>query len=207
MGEDEYDIAGFSVGIVEKSKIPDKNSVKHGDVIIAVPSSGVHANGFSLVRKVFGIDADSRILERYFPELGRTLGEELLTPTKIYVNPVLELFKTIPVRSVCHITGGGFYENIPRAFSENIGAVSGAVSLGAVIKKNAVEIPPVFDLIAKTGKIPERDMFNTFNMGVGMCAVTPAENADEAVRLLRSFGEKAFIIGEVRSGISGVVID
>jgi len=198
MSEDEYDIAGFSVGIVEKSKIPDKNNVKPGDVIIALASSGVHSNGFSLTRKVFGIDTDGKILERHFDELGRTLGEELLIPTKIYVKSILHLFEKVPVRSVCHITGGGFYENIPRAFGEKV---------GAVIQKSAIEIPPVFGLIAAAGKIPQRDMFNTYNMGVGMCVITQAENADEALNILRSCGEKAAIIGEIRADVSGVKIE
>jgi len=198
MPEDEYDIAGFSVGIVEKSKIPDKNKVKPGDVIIALASSGVHSNGFSLTRKVFNINADAKILERRFDELGRTLGEELLIPTKIYVKPILELLEKIPVCSLCHITGGGFYENLPRAFGENV---------GALVQKNTIEIPPIFNLIAATGNIPERDMFNTYNMGVGMCVITPAENADETLRILCAGGEKAAIIGEIRTGFSGVRIE
>jgi len=198
MPQDEYDIAGFSVGIVEKSKILDKNKVKNGDVIIALASSGVHSNGFSLTRKVFNIDTDGKILERRFDELGKTLGEELLTPTKIYVKPILRLLEKVPIRSVCHITGGGFHENIPRAFGENV---------GAVIQKSAIEIPPVFNLIAATGKIPERDMFNTYNMGVGMCVIIAPENADEALNILRSCGEKAAIIGEIREGVLGVRIE
>ena len=198
MAENEYDIAGFSVGIVEKSKILDKNSVKNGDVIIALASSGVHSNGFSLTRKVFDIDANGKILEKRFDELGKTLGEELLTPTKIYVKPILRLLEKVPIRSLCHITGGGFYENLPRAFGEEV---------GAVIKKSAIEIPQIFNLIAAAGKIPERDMFNTYNMGVGMCVITKAENTDEAIRVLRSSGEKATIIGEIRGGISGVKIE
>ena len=196
--QDEYDIAGFSVGIVEKSKIPDKKKVKQGDAIIALASSGVHSNGFSLTRKIFDIDANGKILEKRFDELGKTLGEELLIPTKIYVKPVLRLLEKVPVRSLCHITGGGFHENLPRAFGENV---------GAVVKKNAIEIPPIFELIAAAGKIPERDMFNTYNMGAGMCVITPAENADEALRVLRSSSEKATIIGEIRDGISGVKIE
>jgi phosphoribosylformylglycinamidine cyclo-ligase len=195
---DEYDIAGFSVGIVEKSKIPDKNNVKNGDVIIAIASSGVHSNAFSLTRKVFGIDKKPKILQKHFPELGKTLGEELLIPTKIYVKSILTLLEKTPVRSISHITGGGFHENIPRAFGENV---------GAVIKKSKVEIPPVFKLIAAQGKIPERDMFNTYNMGVGMCVITSAANADSAVSVLRSFGEKAYIIGEIKDGVSGVLLD
>jgi len=158
----------------------------------------VHSNGFSLTRKVFGIDANGDILKKHFPELDKTLGEELLIPTKIYVKPVLELFNKVPVRSVCHITGGGFHENIPRAFGE---------SVGAVIKKSAIEIPAIFNLIAAAGKINERDMFNTYNMGVGLCVITPAANADESVRILRSLGEKAAIIGEIRDGIPGVIIE
>jgi phosphoribosylformylglycinamidine cyclo-ligase len=188
MSEDEYDIAGFSVGIAEKSKIPDKNSVKKGDAIIGIASSGVHSNGFSLTRKVFKIN-DS---------IDKKLGEELLTPTKIYVKPVLELFNKITVRSVSHITGGGFYENIPRAFGENV---------GALIKKNSFEIPEIFKLIQSTGSIPERDMFNTYNMGIGMCVIVPGEYADEGVRLLKSSGETASIIGEIQNNISGVVIE
>jgi len=198
MGKDEYDIAGFSVGITEKSKIPDKNIVKNGDVIIALASSGVHSNGFSLTRKVFDIDNNSSILQKHFSELGRTLGEELLEPTRIYVKTILSLFDTLQIKTICNITGGGFQENIPRAFGSN---------LGAVIQKSAVNIPPIFKLIEKTGNIPERDMFNTYNMGVGMCIIVSPENADETVRFLLSCGEKAVIIGEVKDNVSGVVIE
>ncbi|MCL2242892.1 MAG: phosphoribosylformylglycinamidine cyclo-ligase [Treponema sp.] len=197
MPDDEYDIAGFSVGIVEKSRIPDKNNVKKGDAVIALFSNGVHSNGFSLTRKVFGIDTNAKMLDKHYIELGRTLGEELLIPTKIYVKPVLELLNKIPVRSICHITGGGFYENIPRAFSENI---------GAVIQREKIETPAIFSLIAEAGNISERDMFNTYNMGVGMCVITAPENAGETVRILQPFGEKAAIIGEIREGFSGVKI-
>jgi len=195
MAEDDYDIAGFSVGITEKSKIPDKNSVKHGDVIVALASSGVHSNGFSLTRKVFNIKDSADVLNKHYAELGKTLGEELLTPTKIYVKPLISLLEKISVRSLCHITGGGFQENIPRAFGGNV---------GAVIKKRDVKTPPVFNLIAAQGKIPERDMFNTYNMGVGMCVIVPEDKADEAVRLLRSAGEDAYVIGEMQSNICGV---
>jgi len=198
MDEDEYDIAGFSTGIVEKSMIPDKNKVKHGDIIIALSSSGVHSNGFSLTRKVFGIDNNRNILEQHFPELGRTLGEELLIPTRIYVKSILSLIEKVQIKSICNITGGGFQENIPRAFGE---------TLGAVINKKALSIPPVFKLIAAAGNIPERDMFNTYNMGVGMCIIVSPENTDEALHLLRISGENAYNIGEVRSDINGVVID
>jgi len=198
MKEDEYDLAGFSVGIAEKSKILDINSVKAGDVVIGIASSGVHSNAFSLTRKVFGIDNNKSVLEKHFGELGCTLAEVLLIPTKIYVKPVLALLEKTSVRSLCHITGGGFYENIPRAFGKNV---------GAVIKKNAINIPPIFNLIAAQGKIPERDMFNTYNMGIGMCAIVPAQSADEAVRILKSSGENAAVIGEMKSGISGVIIE
>jgi len=198
MGEDEYDIAGFSVGIVEKSKIPDKTKVKDGDVIIALTSSGVHSNGFSLTRKVFGIDNDKSILEKRNVELGRTLGEELLIPTKIYVKSVLALMEKVHIKSICHITGGGFYENIPRSFGEN---------LGAVINKNAIRIPSIFYIIAAEGKIEKRDMFNTYNMGVGMCIITSPENADKALNVLRENAEDAYIIGEVCKGINGVKIE
>jgi phosphoribosylformylglycinamidine cyclo-ligase len=195
MPEDEYDIAGFSVGIAERSMIPDKNKVKSGDIIIAIASSGVHSNGFSLTRKVFDINENAKILERHFQELGRTLGEELLNPTKIYVKPVVELFNKKLIKSACHITGGGFQENIPRAFGGN---------LCAVIQKSAIEIPEIFKIIASTGKIPERDMFNTYNMGVGMCLFTAPENSSEALQVLRSHGEKAAIIGEIKSGDGAV---
>ena len=198
MGEDEYDIAGFSVGIAEKSQIPDKNNVKKGNVIIALASSGVHSNAFSLTRKVFKIDDDSSILNKHFPQLGKTLGEELLIPTRIYVKSILQLFEKLPPLSVCHITGGGFQENIPRAFGEN---------LGVVIKVSAVQTPEIFKLIAAQGNIPQRDMFNTYNMGAGMCVITSEEKADESVRLLQSFGEKAYVIGEVRDNITGVQFD
>jgi len=198
MGIDEYDLAGFSVGIAEKSKILDINSVKEGDAVIGLASSGVHSNAFSLTRKVFGIDNNKSILDKHFDELGGTLAQTLLTPTKIYVKSILALLEKTNVRSLCHITGGGFYENIPRAFGENV---------GAVIKKSTLNIHPIFNLIASHGKIPERDMFNTYNMGIGMCAIVPAQNADEAVSILRAQGESAAVIGEIKSGVSGVVIE
>ncbi|MCL2800843.1 MAG: phosphoribosylformylglycinamidine cyclo-ligase [Treponema sp.] len=198
MNENEYDIAGFSVGIVEKSKIPDKSKVKAGDVIIALASSGVHSNGFSLTRKVFDINNDKKILDKHIAELGKTLGEELLTPTKIYVKSILDLIEQTNIKSISNITGGGFQENIPRAFGKN---------LGAVIKRKAVKTPPVFDIIAKTGNIPERDMFNTYNMGVGMCIITDPLKADEALQVLRSFNDDAYIIGEVTNKVTGVVFD
>jgi len=198
MDENEYDLAGFSVGIAEKSGIPDKNNVKKGDVIISLASSGVHSNAFSLTRKVFNIDNDNSVLEKRFTELGKTLAEELLIPTKIYVKPIMKLFEKLPVRSVCHITGGGFFENLPRAFSEKT---------GAVIQKKTLEIPEIFRLIQAKGKIPERDMFNTYNMGTGMCVIIQPEYADEALRIAQSFGVRALIIGEMQEGISGVRIE
>jgi len=198
MKDDEYDIAGFSVGIVQKSKIPDKSRVKHKDVIISLASSGVHSNGFSLTRKVFGIDKNKKVLEKKYNELDVTLGEELLTPTKIYVKTILKALEKAEIKSICHITGGGFQENIPRAFGEN---------LGAVIKKSAINIPPIFNVISCEGKIPERDMFNTYNMGVGMCVITSPDDTDEALNILRSCGEDAHIIGEVQKNINGIKIE
>jgi phosphoribosylformylglycinamidine cyclo-ligase len=194
MEEDEYDIAGFSVGIAEKSKIPDKNSVQEGDVIIALASSGVHSNGFSLIRKIFDVNNNPAICSRYFNDLGKTLGEELLTPTRIYVKSLLELFSKTTVRSVCHITGGGFYENIPRAFGKN---------LHAVLQKNAIPVPPIFNIIAAEGKINERDMYNTFNMGVGMCVIVPKACAEDALRVLKT----AFVLGEIKSGGGGISLE
>ena len=194
---DDYDIAGFAVGIAEKSAIPNKKNVKQGDVIIGVASNGVHSNGFSLTRKVFGIDTDKKILDKHFTELGKTLGEELLIPTKIYVKPVLELFKKNLVKAVSHITGGGFYENIPRVLGENT---------SAIVEKNALQEPAIFQLIAKTGNIPQRDMYNTYNMGIGLCIITAAENADETLRILHSFSLGASVIGEICKGDFGLEI-
>ena len=174
---DEYDLAGFAVGIVEKERILDKTKVKKGDALIALPSSGVHSNGFSLVRKVFSEE-----------ELRGELGLELLTPTRIYVRPVLSLLEQVEVHSIAHITGGGFYENLPRALP---------TGMGAVIEKSALRTPDIFRRISAAGNIPERDMFNTFNMGVGMCLTVSAENADRAVALLNAAGEAAYILGEV----------
>ena len=188
--EDEYDLAGFSVGVVEKEKRVDPSAMREGDVLLALPSSGVHSNGFSLVRKVF--DVENADLRAPVAALGgRSLGETLLTPTKIYVKPVLKLLERVCVRGVSHITGGGFYENIPRA-------VPGGLT--AVVERRAVRVLPVFDLIAKTGGIGERDMFNTFNMGVGMSVVVPKTEADLALSVLRDAGEDAYILGEIRKG-------
>ena len=184
---DEYDLAGFSVGVVDKCKVLDNSAMRPGDAVIALPSSGVHSNGFSLVRKVF--DVENSDIKSPVAELGgKSIGETLLTPTRIYVKPMLALFEAVKVKGVSHITGGGFYENIPRSIPEG---------LGARIEKSAVRVLPIFDLIAKTGNIPERDMFNTFNMGVGMSAVVAAEDADEALRVLRANGEDAYIIGSI----------
>ncbi len=193
--EDEYDVAGFAVGVVDKSKVLNPDSQKAGDVLVAIKSSGVHSNGFSLVRKVFTINEQN--LARYSPDLGSTLGECLLTPTKIYVKPVLSLIDRINVKAVSHITGGGFYENIPRSLPKN---------LAAKINKADVQVLPIFDLIAKTGNIPERDMFNTFNMGVGMIVSVAQEDADKAVDILRANGEDAYILGELVESTEGVIL-
>ena len=184
---DEYDLAGFSVGVVDKAKIIDNNSMREGDVIIALPSSGVHSNGFSLVRKVFDVE-NSDIKTPVEALGGKSVGEALLTPTRIYVKPVLALLEQVKVKGISHITGGGFYENIPRSIPDG---------LGAVIDKASIRILPIFELIAKTGNIPERDMFNTFNMGVGMSIVVSPEESDKALEILRANGEDAYIIGHI----------
>jgi phosphoribosylformylglycinamidine cyclo-ligase len=187
MPDDEYDLAGCATGIVDRSRIIDNKRMRPGDVILALPSSGVHSNGFSLVRRVF--DVEHADLSAPVDRLGgRSLGEALLAPTRIYVKPVLALLAEVQVRGISHITGGGFYENIPRSIPDG---------LGAVIERKNVRVLPVFDLIAERGGIPERDMFNTFNMGVGMSLVTAAEDADRALRILRSHGEDAYVIGTI----------
>ena len=184
---DEYDLAGYCTGVVDKAKIIDNSKMKEGDVIIALPSSGVHSNGFSLVRKVF--DVENADIKTPLDELGgKSVGETLLTPTKIYVKPVLALLDKICAKGISHITGGGFYENIPRSIPDG---------LGAKIDKSAIKILPIFELIAKTGNISERDMFNTFNMGVGMSIVVEKEDADAALSILRENGEDAYVIGEI----------
>ena len=196
MPEDEYDLAGFSVGIVDKDKILNPDTQKAGDVMIAIKSSGVHSNGFSLVRKVF--DISEKTVGKYYDELGGTLGETLLTPTRIYVKPVLALLDSVKVKSISHITGGGFYENIPRSLPKN---------LAAHIKKSDVQILPIFDLIAKVGNVPEHDMFNTYNMGVGMTVVVDKSEADKAVEVLKANGEDAYILGELVESDEGVIIE
>ncbi|MBQ6697667.1 MAG: phosphoribosylformylglycinamidine cyclo-ligase [Oscillospiraceae bacterium] len=193
---DEYDLAGYCTGVVDKSKIINNKTMEAGDVVIALPSSGVHSNGFSLVRKVF--DVENADLTAPCEELGgKSIGETLLTPTKIYVKPVLALLEEVNVKGISHITGGGFYENIPRSIPDGF---------GAKIDKSAVRILPVFDLIAKTGNISERDMFNTFNMGVGMSIVVPKEEVDKALEILRANGEEAYVIGEIVKSDEKVIL-
>ena len=187
--EDEYDMAGFSVGIIDHDKMIDGSKLAAGDVLIGVASSGVHSNGYSLVRKTLGINEKS--VRRYIAEFGRTLGEELLTPTKIYVKTIQSLIAAVDVKAMSHITGGGFYENIPRMLPDNI-----AVS----IEKAALPTPPIFELIAKTGNIPERDMYNTFNMGAGLVVAVPAEQADRALQAIAEAGETGYIIGRCEAG-------
>ena len=191
---DEYDLAGFAVGVVDRDKILDHSAIRPGDVILALPSSGVHSNGFSLVRRVF--DVEHRDLTVYSEELGATIGETLLTPTRIYVKPLLALMQAVNLKAAAHITGGGFYENIPRCLPKG---------LSAKVERRAVEVLPVFDMIGKLGNIPERDMFNTFNMGVGMCAVVPQTQVDAAIRCLEANGVHAYVLGEVVPG-EGVAI-
>jgi len=194
---DEYDLAGFSVGVVDREKVVDNKTVKEGDTIIALKSSGVHSNGFSLVRKVF--DVENNDIKTPVEKLGgKSIGETLLTPTKIYVKPVLALLEEVKVKAISHITGGGFYENIPRSIPKGF---------GAKIKRSDVQVLPIFELIAETGNIPERDMFNTFNMGVGMSIVVAKEDADKALEILRANGEDAYILGEVVASEEGVIIE
>ena len=195
MPEEEYDLAGFSVGVVDKDKILDPTTQKAGDVMIAIKSSGVHSNGFSLVRKVFDVNEEN--LAKHYDELGTTLGEALLTPTRIYVKAIMSLLDAVKVKSISHITGGGFYENIPRALPKGI---------SAQIKRSDVQVLPIFDLIAKTGNIPERDMFNTFNMGVGMTVVVDKADADAAIAAIKAAGEDAYVLGELVESDMGVII-
>ena len=194
--ENEYDLAGFAVGIVDKKDIIDNKATRPGDILIALPSTGVHSNGFSLVRKVF--DVDNSDIKSPVPELsGKSIGEALLTPTKIYVKPMLALFKEVKVKGVSHITGGGFYENIPRSIPDG---------LGAVIERKDVRVLPIFDLIAKTGNIPERDMFNTFNMGVGMCVTVAPEDVDKSLSILKDEGIDAYVLGHIEESEEKVTI-
>ncbi|MEE0808161.1 MAG: phosphoribosylformylglycinamidine cyclo-ligase [Acutalibacteraceae bacterium] len=197
MPEDDYDLAGFAVGIVDKKKILNNKDMKEGDVVIALPSSGVHSNGFSLVRKVF--DIENCDLNAPVEALGgKSLGETLLAPTRIYVKPVLALLENVKVHAISHITGGGFYENIPRSLP---------AGYSVQVDKSALKILPIFDLIQKTGNISERDMFNTFNMGVGMSIVVDKNNADKAIQILKDNGEDAYIIGTVIKSDEGVIIE
>ena len=197
MAEEDYDLAGFSVGVVDKKKLLDNKTMAPGDVVIALASSGVHSNGFSLVRKVF--DVDHANLTAPCEALGgASIGQALLTPTKIYVKSMLALFNAVKVKGVSHITGGGFYENIPRSIPDG---------LGAKIRKDSVRVLPIFDLIAKTGNIPERDMYNTFNMGVGMSVVVAPEDAAQALDILTAHGETAYIIGEIVESQEKVILE
>ena len=192
---DEYDVAGFSVGMVDKKKMIDGSKLVTGDVLIGVASSGVHSNGYSLVRKTLGIDENT--VKKYVDELGKTLGEELLTQTKIYVKAIQNLIANADVKAISHITGGGFYENVPRMLGD---------STHAVIRKNAAPVLPIFDVIAKAGNIPERDMYNTFNMGIGLMVAVAAEDADKAIKALADAGETAYIMGEITTGEKGITL-
>ena len=196
MPVDEYDVAGFSVGIADKPKMIDGSKLCEGDVLLGLRSSGVHSNGFSLVRKIF--DINEKTINAEYPELDKTLGETLLTPTKIYVKPLLALMDKVDVKAVSHITGGGFYENIPRMLTDG---------LSAKIKKDNIPVLPIFKLMQRVGNIPEHDMFNTFNMGVGMIIAVAKEDADKALEVLAANGEDAVVLGEVISGNDGVVFE
>ena len=198
MPVDDYDLAGFSVGIVDKKKIIDNTRMRPGDVVIALASSGVHSNGFSLVRKVFDVENNPNLKEPCEALGGKSILETLLTPTRIYVKSILALLEKVDVKGISHITGGGFYENIPRSIPDG---------LCAKIKKSDVRVLPIFDLIAKTGNIPQRDMFNTFNMGVGMSVVVPAAQADLALKILTAHGETAYVIGEIVENEEKVILE
>ena len=191
---DEYDLAGYCTGVVDKAKIIDREQAKAGDAIIALPSSGVHSNGFSLIRKIFRVS--EKKLALYIEDLGETLGEALMTPTKIYVKPVLAMLEQVRAKGIAHITGGGFYENIPRSLPKG---------LAAKIDETSLQAPPIFNVLMQTGRIGKRDMYNTFNMGVGMSVVVAPEDTDKAVEILRANGEQAYIMGEVVEGDDGVV--
>ena len=191
MPEDEYDLAGFTVGVVDKSKILDNSTMQPGDVILALPSTGVHSNGFSLVRKIFDIENHPEVLQKTFDGMDKPLGEALLAPTRIYVKPVLALLEQVTVKGISHITGGGFYENIPRSLKDGC---------AARIAKADVRTPALFGVLAKEGNVPERDMFNTFNMGVGMTIVVAPEDADKALEILQAHGEAAYRLGTIVEG-------
>ncbi len=192
---DEYDLAGFCVGIVDKKKIIDNKTIEIGDKVIGLKSSGVHSNGFSLVRKVFDVNKEN--LNEYVESLGCTVGEALLKPTKIYVKPILKLIEQVKVKGISHITGGGFYENMPRMLREGV---------ALKIDKNSYEVPPIFKLIAERGNIPERDMYNTFNMGIGMAIIVPKNEVEKSLEILKQAGEEAYLIGEVVEGNREVII-
>ena len=198
MPQEDYDLAGFAVGVVDKKKILDNSRMKAGDVVIGLASTGIHSNGFSLCRKVFDIDNNPDSLYVPMEELGgKSIAETLLTPTRIYVKAILALLEKVDVKGISHITGGGFYENIPRSIPKG---------LGAEIDKAAIRVLPIFNLLAKTGNIPERDMFNTYNMGVGMSVVVPAEQAEEAISILTTQGETAYVIGKIVESEEQVIL-
>lgn len=192
---DEYDLAGFCVGIVDKKKIIDNKTIEIGDKVIGLKSSGVHSNGFSLVRKVFNVSKEN--LNEYVESLGCTIGEALLKPTKIYVKPILKLIEQVKVKGISHITGGGFYENMPRMLREGV---------ALKIDKNSYEVPPIFKLIAERGNIPERDMYNTFNMGIGMAVIVPENEVEKSLEILKEAGEEAYLIGEVIEGNREIIM-
>ena len=192
---DEYDLAGFCVGVVDKKKIINNKTIEIGDKVIGLKSSGVHSNGFSLVRKVFDVNKEN--LNEYVEELGCTIGEALLKPTKIYVKPILKLIEQVKVKGISHITGGGFYENMPRMLRDGV---------ALKIDKNSYEVPAIFKLIAKRGSIPERDMYNTFNMGIGMAVIVPENEVEKSLEILKEAGEEAYLIGEVVEGNKEITI-
>lgn len=194
--EDEYDLAGFCVGVVDKKKIIDNKTIEVGDKVIGLASSGVHSNGFSLVRKVFDVNEEN--LKEYVEELGKTVGEALLEPTRIYVKPILKLIEEVKVKGISHITGGGFYENLPRMLRDGV---------SLKIDKNSYEVPALFKLIQSRGNIPERDMYNTFNMGIGMAVIVPENEVEKTLNLLKEAGEEAYLIGEVVPGNKDVIIE
>ena len=192
---DEYDLAGFCVGIVDKKKIINNKTIEIGDKVIGLKSSGVHSNGFSLVRKVFDVNKEN--LNEYIESLGCTVGEALLEPTKIYVKPILKLIEQVKVKGISHITGGGFYENMPRMLREGV---------ALKIDKNSYEVPPIFKLIAERGNIPERDMYKTFNMGIGMAVIVPESEVEKSLEILKEAGEEAYLIGEVIAGNKEIIV-